>query len=81
MRLRRGWRRRPRSPGALGVVASYDQERRGVSVPMARQGDQLRGGLSHQPIELHVQLWRSPRRGPHNDGPPNAVRTWSLLPR
>src|SRR5215203_1130241 len=38
----------------LGVVAGHDQERRGVVGTDARQSDQLRGGLRHQPIEVRL---------------------------
>src|SRR5215217_506163 len=49
------WRRTPRSP-ICGVVPSHHQERRGVVGADARQGDQLRGHLRHQPAEVRLQL-------------------------
>jgi hypothetical protein len=42
------------APQPLGVVAGHDQERRGGVGTDARQRDQLRGGLRHQPIEVRV---------------------------
>src|SRR5215207_224888 len=40
----------------LGIVSDYGQQRRGVDGAYAWQGNQLRSGFHHQPIELHVQL-------------------------
>src|SRR5215218_3632800 len=51
------------APQPLGVVASHNQERRGVVGADARQGDQLRGDLPHQPIEVRLQLVDLPREG------------------
>src|SRR5215217_8798259 len=44
------------APQPLGVVAGHNQERRGVVGTDARQREQPRGGLRHQPLELRVQL-------------------------
>jgi hypothetical protein len=40
----------------LGVVSGNHQERRGVVSADARQRDQLRGDLRHQPVEVRLQL-------------------------
>src|SRR5215208_4510948 len=40
----------------LGVVPGHDQQGRGVLGTDARQRDQLRGGLRHQPIEVRLKL-------------------------
>ncbi len=40
----------------LGMVSDHGQQRRSVVGDYAWQGNQLRDGFRHQPIELHVQL-------------------------
>src|SRR5215211_5111668 len=42
------------APQSLGVVPGHDQERRGAVGADARQRDQLRGGLRHQPVEVRL---------------------------
>src|SRR5215204_5744966 len=42
------------APQPLRIVPSHDQERRGAVGADARQRDQLRGRLRHQPIEVRV---------------------------
>src|SRR5215207_7531739 len=44
------------APQPLGVVSGNHQERRGVVSAYARQRDQLRGDLRHQPVEVRLQL-------------------------
>jgi hypothetical protein len=51
------------APQPLGIVPGHDQERRRVVGADSRQGEQLRGGLCHQPIELDIQLGYLLREG------------------
>src|SRR5215208_3489225 len=51
------------APQPLGIVSSHDQQRRRVVGADSRQGEQLRGGICHHPIELNVHLGYLLREG------------------
>src|SRR5215203_207842 len=51
------------APQSLGIVPGHDQQRPRVVGADSRQGEQLRGGICHQPIELDIQLGYLLREG------------------